>query len=74
MSRSPWLPGAAAWVLFWPLVAHAGKPIDTVRLGDGSVVKGEILHLNEDDELVVDTQFADEVAIEVERIVAIEVN
>lgn len=70
----PWHCAGIAWVLLWPLIVHAAEPIDMVRLDDGSVIKGEILRLNEDDELVVDTDFADEVEIEVEHIVAIEVD
>jgi hypothetical protein len=66
-TRSPGPRAALAWILLWPLVVHAAEPVDTVRLDDGSVVRGEILRLNQDDELVVDTEFSDDVAIEVEQ-------
>jgi hypothetical protein len=66
--------GVAAYLIFSSVAGYAAEPIDTVRLADGSTVKGEILRLNDDDELVVDTEFADEVEIEVEHIVGIEVN
>ncbi len=74
LRRWCWWLAAAAWFCFWPLAGRAADPVDTVRLADGSVVRGEILRLNEDDELVVDTVFSDDVAIEGKYIVGIEVS
>lgn len=51
--------------------AAIGAEVDVVRLNDGSVLKGEILRVVED-ELEIDTEFADEVRIDVEYIVGIE--
>jgi hypothetical protein len=54
----------------WPIAA-AGDPIDKVTLEDGSVLHGEIERVK-NDELILDTDYADDVVIEVEYIVDIE--
>ncbi|MBW2541242.1 MAG: DUF481 domain-containing protein [Deltaproteobacteria bacterium] len=53
-----------------PAVGAAAGPIDEVTTRDGSVLKGEIKRV-ENDELILDTDYADDVVIEVEHIVAI---
>ena len=57
-------------LLLHPLSA-AGAFIDKITIEDGSVLKGEIKRV-EDDELVLDTDYADDVVIDVEHIVDIE--
>jgi putative salt-induced outer membrane protein len=59
-----------ALLISWPL-STAAKTVDEITLKDGSVLKGEIKRV-EDDELVLDTDYADDVFIEVEHIVGIE--
>jgi putative salt-induced outer membrane protein YdiY len=54
----------------WPLAAQ-GAVVDAITLKDGSILKGEILRV-EDDELILDTDYADEVSIELDHIVGIE--
>jgi hypothetical protein len=49
----------------------AEAAVDKITLKDGSILKGEIKRV-ENDELTLDTDYADDVIIEVEHIVAIE--
>jgi putative salt-induced outer membrane protein YdiY len=51
-------------------VAAEAAFIDTITIKDGSVLKGEIKRV-ENDELILDTDYADDVVIEVEHIVNI---
>ncbi|MBW2693455.1 MAG: DUF481 domain-containing protein [Deltaproteobacteria bacterium] len=53
-----------------PVAAAAGDFIDQITIKDGSVLKGEIKRV-ENDELILDTDYADDVVIEVEHIVSI---
>ena len=59
-----------ALLISWPLAAAA---VDTITLKDGSVLKGKIKRV-EDDDLVLDTDYADDVEIDVDHIVGIESN
>ena len=59
-----------ALLISWPLSA-AAEGVDKITLKDGSVLRGEITRV-EDDELLLDTDYADDVFIEVEHIVGIE--
>jgi len=63
------------WILLLSLAAlpqpaGAETPVDTITVKDGSVLRGEIKRV-EDDELVLDTDYADDVIIDVEYIVGI---
>ena len=51
-------------------VATAGAIIDKITIKDGSILKGEIKRVD-DDELILDTDYADDVVIDVEHIVDI---
>jgi putative salt-induced outer membrane protein YdiY len=53
-----------------PPPAAAKAAIDQITIKDGSVLKGEIKRV-ENDELILDTEFADDVVIDVEHIVNI---
>jgi putative salt-induced outer membrane protein YdiY len=53
-----------------PPLAAAEAIVDQITIKDGSVLKGEIKRV-EHDELILDTDYADDVAIEVEHIVNI---
>jgi putative salt-induced outer membrane protein YdiY len=53
-----------------PVAAAAGGFIDKITIKDGSVLKGEIKRV-ENDELILDTDYADDVVIDVEHIVNI---
>ena len=59
-----------ALLISWPLSA-AAEGVDEITLKDGSVLRGEITRV-EDDELILDTDYADDVFIEVEHIDRIE--
>ena len=59
-----------ALLISWPLSA-AAETVDEITLKDGSVLKGEIKRV-EDGELVIGTDYADDVSIEVENIIGIE--
>ena len=58
----------AAILLLMPLFANAAE----IRLRDGSVVIGEILNLSDGEDLVVDTEYMDEVTIDWDAIESIE--
>ena len=47
----------------WPPRAAAGEFVDTITVKDGSILKGEIKRV-EDDELILDTDYADDVVID----------
>ena len=53
-----------------PPLAAAGTFVDRITVKDGSVLKGEIKRV-EDGELILDTDYADDVVIDVEHIVNI---
>ncbi len=53
-----------------PAAAAAGDFIDTITIKDGSILQGEIMRV-ENDELILDTDYADDVVIDVEYIVEI---
>jgi putative salt-induced outer membrane protein YdiY len=53
-----------------PPLAAAEAIVDQITIKDGSILKGEIKRV-ENDELILDTDFADDVVIEVEHIVKI---
>ena len=54
-------------------LAAAEAIVDKITIKDGSVLKGEIKRV-EDDELILDTDYADDVVIDVEHIVDIKSN
>jgi hypothetical protein len=64
-----------SWILLLSLAAlsqpaGAETPVDTITVKDGSVLKGEIKRV-EHDELVLDTDYSDDVIIDVKHIVGI---
>jgi len=62
MSNTPYRACAAAMAFAFTLQPRPADA-DTVWLKDGSIVKGEILEITDDD-LKIDTDFADEIAID----------